>query len=93
MPRKIPEDLRGGIIAGILAGKTVSIIHIETGVARETIRYIAARANLIIRSRYTRVIPGNYWRSKRGDYWRTLNTQLHPTTRGNSEGSYDKGLG
>ena len=74
MPR-LSRDLREGIVAAIRAGKTVQIIHCETGVAKETIRYIAAQNNLIITSRYVRVRPGEYWRRKRGTYWR-LNTQL-----------------
>lgn len=78
MPQRLPKDLIAGIIAGIKAGKTAGIIHCETGVPKSTIRYIAAKENLPIYSRYSRLIPGNYWRSKRGDYWRRvrLNTQL-----------------
>jgi hypothetical protein len=82
--KQLPRELVDGILAGIRAGKTVQIIHAETGVPESTIRYQAARRGLVINSRYFRVRPGNYWNRLLGEFWREqragerprLNTQM-----------------
>lgn len=76
--RALPAELVEGIVAAIKAGKTVQIIHRETGISESTIRYQAFKNGLLITSRYVRVQPAMYWNSKLGRYWRTqrLNTQM-----------------
>lgn len=64
MPRLDP-DLEAGIVAAIKAGKTRSIIHVETGVPESTIRWVAIKHALTIHSRYTRTHQSTYWRR----YW------------------------
>ncbi len=60
---RLSADEVEGIIAAIKAGKLTAIIAVETGRSPETIRYVAAKHKLTLKSRYTRLRPGNYWAS------------------------------
>jgi hypothetical protein len=68
---RLDADLELGIRGALKAGKTVQIIHVETGVAESTIRYVAAKYAITPVSRYNRIHRGTYWRQLRGAYWRT----------------------